>query len=577
MSRVPPLHHPEPLPATAGSLLFARAALSGLALLLLLALAGPVRSQDGLGFGGGGPVGESVVEEQVEEQVEERVQDQIIDRTEELGFGGNLSLIEEQLEENVEEQVAETVEDAIVDSIEERVEDSTAEKVDEKVAESVEESIEDSLAETVEDNVTQSVEEQVEESVASVVEVSVEEGVEQNVEESVEVSVEEGVEQQVEAQVAMAVEDQLESEIDEIIDGIESEFDIREDRIHQGQWLVMAEPGVFEELEEEGYLFDNITELPGMGMWLADVAAPSSFDITEARQGVVDVVGSDRAEVDLNHIYTAGTTIASTDAGMAPRTALDFPEDTQDLSLRMGMIDSAVDVSHPSLARSNVKTRSFVSDSAKTPDFHGTAIASIIAANTDGYVGLAPNADLYAAAVFEEDARQGEIASTLNLIKALDWLISSEVDVVNVSLAGPPNRLLETALKRVAERDILIVAAAGNGGPGAEPMYPAAYSDVVAVTAVDARGRVFRLANRGDYLDLAAPGVDLLHARAGGGYTSSSGTSFAVPFAATAAARLIQLHPGEDTMARLYASAQDLGPQGRDEIYGYGLLQLTAR
>ena len=100
---------------------------------------------------------------------------------------------------------------------------------------------------------------------------------------------------------------------------------------------------------------------------------------------------------------------------------------------------------------------------------------------------------------------------------------------------------------------------------------------MVAVTAVDARGRVFRLANRGDYLDLAAPGVDLLHAQAGGGYTSSSGTSFAVPFAATAAARLVRLHPGEDTMARLYAAAEDLGPRGRDEIYGHGLLQLTAR
>ncbi len=224
-----------------------------------------------------------------------------------------------------------------------------------------------------------------------------------------------------------------------------------------------------------------------------------------------------------------------------------------------------------------MESRSFVAENAKKPDFHGTAIASIIAGNTIDYAGLAPNAEVFAAAVFEEDARQGEIASTLSLIKALDWLISSEVDVVNISLAGPPNRLLESALKRVAERDILVVAAAGNGGPGADPMYPAAYAEVVAITAVDRNGRVFRLANRGDYLDLAAPGVDLLHARAGGGYTSSSGTSFAVPFAATAAASLIKLHPGEDTMARLYAAAEDLGPQGRDDIYGYGLLQLTSR
>ena len=105
-------------------------------------------------------------------------------------------------------------------------------------------------------------------------------------------------------------------------------------------------------------------------------------------------------------------------------------------------------------------------------------------------------------------------------------------------------------------------------------MYPAAYESVVAVTAVDARNRVFRLANRGNYLDIAAPGVGLLHARAGGGFAASSGTSFAVPFAATAAASLISERGRSDVMTLLYAAAEDLGPPGRDDIYGYGLLRL---
>ena len=209
------------------------------------------------------------------------------------------------------------------------------------------------------------------------------------------------------------------------------------------------------------------------------------------------------------------------------------------------------------------------------PDFHGTAIASIIAANDKDYQGLLPDAELYAAAVFERDEERGEIASTVSLLRALDWLISSEVDVVNISLAGPPNRLLEAALKRAASQDVLVMAAAGNGGPVAQPMYPAAYATVVAVTAVDEGRQVFRLANRGTYLDIAAPGVGLLHARAGGGYVASSGTSFAVPFAATAAARLLREQPGADVMTQLYQSAEDLGPPGRDEIYGYGLLRLT--
>ena len=104
-------------------------------------------------------------------------------------------------------------------------------------------------------------------------------------------------------------------------------------------------------------------------------------------------------------------------------------------------------------------------------------------------------------------------------------------------------------------------------------MYPAAYDSVVAVTAVDTGGQVFRLANRGEYLDLAAPGVRMLHAKAGGGYAASSGTSFAVPFAATAAARIRSLHPSQDALKILYQNAQDLGAPGRDDVYGYGLLR----
>ena len=152
--------------------------------------------------------------------------------------------------------------------------------------------------------------------------------------------------------------------------------------------------------------------------------------------------------------------------------------------------------------------------------------------------------------------------------------MACDVEVVNMSLAGPPNRLLEKALERAAAQGIIVMAAAGNGGPVARPVYPAAYESVVAVTAVDTTQQVFRLANRGDYLALAAPGVDLRHARPGGGYAASSGTSFAVPFAVTAAARIGRLLPEVDIIAMLLENAKDIGPPGRDQIYGYGLLNL---
>ena len=549
---------------------------------------------------------EKRVEALVEENVDEDIQDEIEGDIEEI--------VEDSIDENIEDSIATAVEESteqqLQDSVEEtlvaEVEESVTEGVEASVAEATEEAlaedIEDSVAGEVEESLLANVDEQVEDQVAAELEDSVEQAVTQNLEEGLEAEVEQSLEETVEEQVAEAVEegvegeleaavedrleggvesrvatrieDRMESEIDEILERIETELEVDERRINRHQWLVMAEPEVFDQLAEEGYLFDSITELPGMGLSLAEVAAPSSFDIYAVRKGVLDVVGSDRAEVDLNHFYTAGAPLVAEAEGAAtPRSVLEFPADTDSLNLRIGMIDSGVDTSHPSLGKARIETRSFVPADGDLPSFHGTAIASIIAANDGDYRGLAPNAEVFAAAVFQKDRQRGEVASTVSLVRALDWLIASGVNVVNLSLAGPPNRLLETALKRAAERDVLVLAAAGNGGPVAGPMYPAAYESVVAVTAVDAGGRVYRLANRGAYLDLAAPGVGLLHARAGGGYAASSGTSFAVPFAVTAAARLRQLNPGIDARLVLRNAAQDLGPPGPDEIYGYGLLR----
>ena len=523
-----------------------------------------------LGDGGVQKIIDDFVERQAEEQVEDMIEESV---EEEIA-----STVEETVEESVEETVEETVEEQVAEEIEEKIEETVEEEiastVEESVEEAVEETVEQQVAENVEENLEESVEQQVAENVEEALEETVEEQVAANVEENIEQGVEASVETNLEEVVASNVEERLESEIDEILERIEGEFEIDERLIQKGQWLVMAEPEVFNELADEGYLFDSVTDLPGLGLRLAEVAAPSSFSISDVRQGVMDVVGSDRAEVDLNHFYTAGDPQSvDVEDGIEPRRAIDFPEDVDQMALRIGMIDSKVDVSHPSLSNTQIESRSFASRGADQPEFHGTAIASILAANAADYTGLAPKAEVYAASVFEQHDDRGETASTVSLVRALDWLMSSGVDVVNISLAGPPNRLLEAALKQAAQSDVIILAAAGNGGPVAQPMYPAAYESVVAVTAVDDGGQVFRLANRGEYLDLAAPGVRMLHARAGGGYTASSGTSFAVPFAATAAARLRQLQPGQDVLNILIESAQDLGPPGRDEIYGYGLLR----
>ena len=552
---------------------------------------------------------ESVVaeaEDSVAEEVESEVGEAVEEVVEETVADATAEGVEEQVTESVEQSAEESAEEQVAESVDEAVEESAEEQVAESVDGAVEESAEEQVAESVDEAVEESAEEQVAESVDEAVEESAEEQVAEGVEESTESAVEEEVAdaaasdveaevadsaesgvgeliaQQAEADAVMAAEaiaiasaeGRLSAEVDEMIDAIELEIDVDTQKIHQGQWLVMAEPKVFDELADEGYIFDEFTELPGLGLRLAEVAAPASFNISTTRDGIMDVVGSDRAEVDLNHIYTAGTPEPqSYEDGIAPIDAMAFPDILATMNLRIGIVDSAVDTDHAAFATAKISSMPFAA-TKNLPDFHGTAIASIIAANAAPLRGLAPRAELFAAAVFEQDKDRGEIASTVSLVRALDWLLSSQVDAINLSLAGPPNRLLEVALKRIADQGIMVLAAAGNGGPMAKPQYPAAYTSVVAVTAVDQRGRAFRLANRGDYLDLAAPGVNLRHAVAGGGYASSSGTSFAVPFAVTAAALLRHQEPDIDVISRLYAAATDIGPPGRDDIYGYGLLTL---
>lgn len=167
-------------------------------------------------------------------------------------------------------------------------------------------------------------------------------------------------------------------------------------------------------------------------------------------------------------------------------------------------------------------------------------------------------------------------ADLAELVEGLDLLAARQVRLFNLSLSGPANRVLARMIDRLTDAqglDAIIVSAAGNGGPTADPAWPGAHPNVIAVTAVDTRGRIFGPAQRGDQLDLAAPGVNLLAATSIKGARAKSGTSFAVPFV-TAAAALLLSRPGpdagQDVRDRLYASATDLGTPGRLEISGEG-------
>ncbi|GIS02549.1 MAG: hypothetical protein CM15mP103_11000 [Gammaproteobacteria bacterium] len=119
-----------------------------------------------------------------------------------------------------------------------------------------------------------------------------------------------GVTQEVEDQVSNivseATEERIEQAMEDLLTDIESRISEDALRIQTDHWLVMAEADVFEQLAQEGYLFDRVSELDGLGFLLAEVAAPASFDLSATRAGIYEVIGGDRADVDLNHLYTAG-------------------------------------------------------------------------------------------------------------------------------------------------------------------------------------------------------------------------------------------------------------------------------
>jgi len=127
----------------------------------------------------------------------------------------------------------------------------------------------------------------------------------------------------------------------------------------------------------------------------------------------------------------------------------------------------------------------------------------------------------------------------------------------------------------LAQEQVLLVAAAGNGGPGAPAAFPAAYPGVIAVTAVDAENRLFRRAQRGPHVELAAPGVDVWTAASVSGLRQKTGTSFAVPFVTAALAQARADAPGlsaHDVRRTLGVRARDLGEPGQDPLFGQGLL-----
>lgn len=236
--------------------------------------------------------------------------------------------------------------------------------------------------------------------------------------------------------------------------------------------------------------------------------------------------------------------------------------------LRMGLLDTQADPTLTAVGE-RLHQKSLLSRGVTPADTgHGTGLAYLLA----GSESLLPQSELYLAGVFRSRDGNSETTSEL-IIRGLDWLVKQRVSVINLSLGGSRNLVLELVLQRLVAQGIGLVAAAGNSGPDGPPVYPAAQPGVVAVSALDSDQRPYANGNRGDYIDLAAPGVELA-LPAPGSRVYRSGSSYATPFVSAALA--LQMAAGNGpgkALEDLAARAEDLGDPGRDPVFGWGLLR----
>ncbi len=236
----------------------------------------------------------------------------------------------------------------------------------------------------------------------------------------------------------------------------------------------------------------------------------------------------------------------------------------------VAVIDSGIDVRHPELA-GTVTDNFDALGSSEGPHVHGTGIAGAIASH-GRLMGAAPAVHLIAIRAFGQGSVGAE-SSSFVILKSLDHAVSQHAQIINMSFAGPKDALIERAINAVAAKGILMVAASGNAGEKSPPLYPAANPNVIAVSATDAKDRLFEASNRGSYIALAAPGAEIFLPAPDKKYQINSGTSFAAAYVSGIAALMLERNPAlrpDDLRAILTRTARDLGSPGRDDLFGAG-------
>ncbi|MCG7200184.1 S8 family serine peptidase [Marinobacter pelagius] len=341
-------------------------------------------------------------------------------------------------------------------------------------------------------------------------------------------------------------------------------------RAVERQWLFTGTDEEIARLDRAGITLLKRQELTGVGLNLVRFRVSPELDSREALRAVLPEL-ADR--LDRNHIYSPQADGPSEPQAQAPhwQTLCSAP-------VRVGMVDTSIATDHPAFRQARVVQSRFLEvdgnrGQLSAPRAHGTAVASLMVGDYRGESpARLPGATLFNASVFFDRNRDLSGASLGHLLEGLNWLSKQDISVLNISLTGPDNRVLATVIRNLLDRGIVLVAAVGNQGPAAPPLYPAAYPGVIGVTAVDDSNELYRWANRGEQVMFAARGVSVPVAAPEGGRVSDSGTSLAAPVVTAALACRLREASAEQAIEALIGTARDLGEPGRDRSFGHGLL-----
>ena len=341
-----------------------------------------------------------------------------------------------------------------------------------------------------------------------------------------------------------------------------------------GEVVLVDPPKGFEDkIHPLGFQVAEHIRLATIGLSLVRVATPPNISVPDAIRTLARELPG--VTIDANARFDPSNGVGIDLASANPRAIAGWEDlsPTCGKGLVIGQIDSGVDVTHPALQGSDITYQAFTKSGRQPgPPDHGTAIAAMLVGNAK-WGGLMPGAKLYAANMFEIDETGNKVGSAVGLLKSVDWLMGLNVNAINLSIAGGDNEVVRKAFGMAQRKNVILVAAVGNWGSADKPAYPAAYEDVVAVTATKGAELIYSHANTGNYVDFSAPGVGIYTALPGGGGKPQSGTSFATPYITVMAAILARSGKSPDAAAfrRLLGPAtRDLGKPGKDEIFGLG-------